>query len=504
VPSVPSLASDFPTAISFASSPRGLSSTLNQDKASQPFAAMLDASASARLLRPLAATRPPVRRKPCKQTPAAAPDNSSTGNTPHFSPSSTGGTAKSATSAKLRERHQADRKRKRTGRPGRLRVPTPRPTRHSAANTTLAATPSANTTPERDPGRNKRPGTAPPLNRTLSALPIRRPRSGRSPPRLRIDQSSNCHNGHTGIGRKKAASNAAIPINLTAVQRRQTPTRLPPTRLLFRQRRSRQPSSSIHGRHNAGRNQRVGVKRGDRCANQGAGEPIARRQPDRREHERTRRRQSHRPPMLPRPQQPIPARPTFQAARTPVPRRQQHAAATSACARGQHHRADAAVRRQRPSRRSSPAHRRRPILRRRQRTPVQRLRIVPDRRMHHRQPMPRRPPAPACRISGSTVANAASTQAAPATPGTAIAAAIPVSGVPSPSPRGRRAAQVSFDITLSPPELGRIDVRIDVDSKGQVTSHVTRRTVPRPLSLLQSQQPQIEHALEQAGFEDRR
>ncbi len=42
-------------------------------------------------------------------------------------------------------------------------------------------------------------------------------------------------------------------------------------------------------------------------------------------------------------------------------------------------------------------------------------------------------------------------------------------------------------------------MRLDVDSKGQVTSHVT---VDRPetLSLLQNQQPQLERALEQAGL----
>ena len=42
-------------------------------------------------------------------------------------------------------------------------------------------------------------------------------------------------------------------------------------------------------------------------------------------------------------------------------------------------------------------------------------------------------------------------------------------------------------------------MRLDVDGSGQVTSHVT---VDRPdtLQLLQSQQPQLQHALEQAGL----
>jgi flagellar hook-length control protein FliK len=56
-----------------------------------------------------------------------------------------------------------------------------------------------------------------------------------------------------------------------------------------------------------------------------------------------------------------------------------------------------------------------------------------------------------------------------------------------------------FDIRLDPPELGRIDVRLGVDSNGQVTSHVTADR-PETLSLLQSQQPQLERALEQAGL----
>jgi flagellar hook-length control protein FliK len=56
-----------------------------------------------------------------------------------------------------------------------------------------------------------------------------------------------------------------------------------------------------------------------------------------------------------------------------------------------------------------------------------------------------------------------------------------------------------FDISLSPPELGRIDVQLTVDGNGQATTHMT---VDRPetLQLLQSQQPQLQNALEQAGL----
>jgi flagellar hook-length control protein FliK len=56
-----------------------------------------------------------------------------------------------------------------------------------------------------------------------------------------------------------------------------------------------------------------------------------------------------------------------------------------------------------------------------------------------------------------------------------------------------------FDIRLDPPELGRIDVRLDVDSTGQVTTHLTADRADT-LQLLQSQQPQIEQVLQQAGL----
>jgi chemotaxis protein MotD len=56
-----------------------------------------------------------------------------------------------------------------------------------------------------------------------------------------------------------------------------------------------------------------------------------------------------------------------------------------------------------------------------------------------------------------------------------------------------------FDIRLDPPELGRIDVRLDVDSNGQVTTHMTADRADT-LQLLQNQQPQLEQALNQAGL----
>ena len=102
--------------------------------------------------------------------------------------------------------------------------------------------------------------------------------------------------------------------------------------------------------------------------------------------------------------------------------------------------------------------------------------------------------------TGFAAIAAATPSSAAATPAAApAAAAVPVSGLPVVIAARARAGSNQFDIQLDPPELGRIDVRLDVNHDGQVTSHVT---VDRQdtLDLLQSQQPQLERALEQAGL----
>ena len=97
---------------------------------------------------------------------------------------------------------------------------------------------------------------------------------------------------------------------------------------------------------------------------------------------------------------------------------------------------------------------------------------------------------------GVQTANTSQTPAGMPTP---LAAAVPIAGLAVEIAARSRAGSNQFDIRLDPPELGRIDVRLDVDRNGQVTSHVT---VDRPdtLQLLQSQQPQLQRALEQAGL----
>jgi flagellar hook-length control protein FliK len=90
--------------------------------------------------------------------------------------------------------------------------------------------------------------------------------------------------------------------------------------------------------------------------------------------------------------------------------------------------------------------------------------------------------------AGSTASSAAST-----------ADPVPVAGVAVAIAARAQSGSNQFDIRLDPPELGRIDVRLDVDSTGQVTTHMTADRADT-LQLLQSQQPQIEQALQDAGL----
>jgi chemotaxis protein MotD len=56
-----------------------------------------------------------------------------------------------------------------------------------------------------------------------------------------------------------------------------------------------------------------------------------------------------------------------------------------------------------------------------------------------------------------------------------------------------------FEIRLDPPELGRIDVRLDVDRQGQVTSHLIVEK-SATLDLLRRDAQQLERALQDAGL----
>lgn len=76
---------------------------------------------------------------------------------------------------------------------------------------------------------------------------------------------------------------------------------------------------------------------------------------------------------------------------------------------------------------------------------------------------------------------------------------VPVAGLAVAIAARAQGGSSQFDIRLDPPELGRIDVRLGVDGSGQVTTHVTVDRADT-LQLLQSQQPQLQQALEQAGL----
>ncbi len=76
---------------------------------------------------------------------------------------------------------------------------------------------------------------------------------------------------------------------------------------------------------------------------------------------------------------------------------------------------------------------------------------------------------------------------------------VPLSGLAFEIAASARSGKSRFDIRLDPADLGRIDVRIDVDRTGQVTSHLTVEK-PETLSMLRQDAPQLQQALDDAGF----
>jgi flagellar hook-length control protein FliK len=78
-------------------------------------------------------------------------------------------------------------------------------------------------------------------------------------------------------------------------------------------------------------------------------------------------------------------------------------------------------------------------------------------------------------------------------------APVPLSGIAIEIAASVKSGKSSFEIRLDPADLGRIDVRIDVDRNGQVTSHLTVEK-PETLSMLRQDAPQLQQALDDAGF----
>ncbi|TQF33603.1 flagellar hook-length control protein FliK [Bradyrhizobium sp. UNPA324] len=93
----------------------------------------------------------------------------------------------------------------------------------------------------------------------------------------------------------------------------------------------------------------------------------------------------------------------------------------------------------------------------------------------------------------------ASASTATLTATAASATAVPINGVPVEIAAAIRSGKSRFDISLDPAELGRIDVRINVDRAGNVTSHLTVEK-PETLQMLRQDAPQLQRALDDAGL----
>lgn len=81
----------------------------------------------------------------------------------------------------------------------------------------------------------------------------------------------------------------------------------------------------------------------------------------------------------------------------------------------------------------------------------------------------------------------------------ATSAAVPLNGLALQIAVTAQSGKSRFEIRLDPAELGRIDVRIDVDRHGQLTSHLTVEK-PETLAMLRQDAPQLQRALDNAGF----
>jgi len=81
----------------------------------------------------------------------------------------------------------------------------------------------------------------------------------------------------------------------------------------------------------------------------------------------------------------------------------------------------------------------------------------------------------------------------------AINTPVPLNGLALEIAASARSGKSRFEIRLDPADLGRIDIRIDVDRNGQVTSHLTVEK-PETLSMLRQDAPQLQRALDDAGF----
>jgi flagellar hook-length control protein FliK len=117
--------------------------------------------------------------------------------------------------------------------------------------------------------------------------------------------------------------------------------------------------------------------------------------------------------------------------------------------------------------------------------------------------------APTTSLDAGSQNAAAITQLQPSSPSPTVAPAftvtaatgapVPVNGLAVEIAASVQSGKTRFELRLDPADLGRIDVRIDVDRNGQVTSHLTVEK-PETLSMLQQDAPQLQQALNDAGL----
>jgi flagellar hook-length control protein FliK len=81
----------------------------------------------------------------------------------------------------------------------------------------------------------------------------------------------------------------------------------------------------------------------------------------------------------------------------------------------------------------------------------------------------------------------------------ASSASVPLSGLAVQIAASVQSGKTQFEVRLDPADLGRIDVRIQIDSSGLVTSHLTVEK-PETLTMLQQDAPQLQQALNDAGL----
>ena len=96
-------------------------------------------------------------------------------------------------------------------------------------------------------------------------------------------------------------------------------------------------------------------------------------------------------------------------------------------------------------------------------------------------------------------AGATAAPAGPLSVAAATNAPVPLSGLALEIAVSARSGKSRFEIRLDPADLGRIDVRIDLDRNGHVTSHLTVEK-PETLSMLRQDAPQLQRQLDDAGF----